>query len=361
MNSAHLTTKANDLRGTLREFKRAIFSGALSCAHLAGVDRLVAMRYGGMGSILLFHSIVKDIDQQLGQSIHVQDDVLRNMVRYLQSTGRDIVTLDESLRRLAAPGSRDFVVLTFDDGYRNNITNALPVLEALGAPFTVYINSDMVNGQGDVWWLGLRDLLLAQDRVEMEPMGLTFSTKCIDDKCKTLLLITDWVHRDVQSNSKALKRILSRYGIDMAGIARKEALDLEDLKRLSQHELVTIGGHAETHLPLNTLEAADAFSEMVRNKQMLESVIQLEVKHFAYPFGERNSAGAREACLAKSAGFVSAVTTRMGNLFKGHEAFPFTLPRLTVLNHDRKAHLAAKLAGVEKFLRHPFDPPVSTF
>ena len=89
MNSAHLTTKANDLRGTLREFKRAIFSGALSCAHLAGVDRLVAMRYGGIGSILMFHSVVKDIDQQLGQSIHVQEDVLRNMVSYLQSTGWD--------------------------------------------------------------------------------------------------------------------------------------------------------------------------------------------------------------------------------------------------------------------------------
>lgn len=309
----------------------------------------------------MFHSVVKDIDQQLGQSIHVQEDVLRNIVSYLHSTGLDIVTLDECLRRLAAPSTRDFVVLTFDVGYRNNLSNALPVLEALGAPFTVYVNSDMVNGQYDVWWLGLRDLLLAQDRVEMESMGLTFSTKCINDKFKALLLITDWVHQDVSSNSKALKRILSRYGIDMAGIARKEALNLEELNRLSQHELVTIGGHAETHLPLNSLAAADAFAEMVRNKQMLESTIQLDVKHFAYPFGERKSAGAREGCLAKSAGFSTAVTTYMGNLFREHEAFPFTLPRLTVLNHDRKAHLAAKLAGVEKFLRHPFDPLVSIF
>jgi peptidoglycan/xylan/chitin deacetylase (PgdA/CDA1 family) len=100
---------------------------------------------------------------------------------------------------------------------------------------------------------------------------------------------------------------------------------------------------------------------MVRNKQMLESAIQYEVKHFAYPFGERNSAGAREARMAQNAGFVTAVTTRMGNLFREHAAHPFTLPRLTVLNHDRNAQLAAKLAGVEKLLRHPFDPPVSTF
>jgi peptidoglycan/xylan/chitin deacetylase (PgdA/CDA1 family) len=162
-----------------------------------------------MGSILMFHSVAKNIDQQLGQSIHVQEDVLRNTMSYLQSTGRDIVTLEESLQRLAAQSICDFVVMTFDDGYRNNLTNALPVLEALGAPCTVFVNSDMVNGQGDVWWLGLRDLLLAQDRAEMEAMGLTFSTKCINDKCKTLLLITDWVYRDAESNSKALKWILS--------------------------------------------------------------------------------------------------------------------------------------------------------
>ena len=86
MIPVHSITKANALSGTLQEFKRATLSGALSCAHLAGVDRLVAMRYVGIGSILMFHSVVKDIDQQLGQSIHVQEDGLRNMVSYLQST-----------------------------------------------------------------------------------------------------------------------------------------------------------------------------------------------------------------------------------------------------------------------------------
>ena len=308
----------------------------------------------------MFHSVVRDLGRQLGQSIHVQEDILRDMVRYLQTTGRDIVTLDEGMRRLATKASRQFVVLTFDDGYRNNLTNALPVLEALRAPFTVFVNSNMVKGEGDFWWLGLRDLLLVQDRVEMEPMGLTFVTASFQEKCKALLLITDWVHRDVESNAKALKRILARYGIDMTSIARKEALNLEELKRLSGHELVTIGGHAETHLPLNSLEEVDAFGEMVRNKQMLESAIQREVRHFAYPFGERNTAGAREARVAQSAGFATAVTTRMGNLFKEHSEFPFLMPRLTVLNHDRNAQLAAKLAGVEKLLRQPFDSLTST-
>jgi peptidoglycan/xylan/chitin deacetylase (PgdA/CDA1 family) len=94
---------------------------------------------------------------------------------------------------------------------------------------------------------------------------------------------------------------------------------------------------------------------------MLESTIQREVRHFAYPFGEMNTADEREARIAESAGFVTAVTTRTGNLFFEHAEFPFLLPRLTILNHDRSAQLAAKLAGVEKLIRHPFDSLASTF
>jgi peptidoglycan/xylan/chitin deacetylase (PgdA/CDA1 family) len=348
----------NVLSCSLRELKRDALSGAFAFSHRFGADRLIGLRYRGKGSILMFHSVVGDIDRQLGQSIHVQDDVLRDMVRHLQTTGSDIVTLEEGMQRFTDPGSRHFVELTFDDGYRNNLTHALPVLEALGAPFTVYVNSYMLSGECDVWWLGLRDLLLAQDRVEIDPMGLKFLTTSEREKCQALLMITDWVHQDVENNAIALKRIMTRYGINIASIVRKEALDLEELKRLSRHELVTIGGHAETHLALNSLDEADAFGELVRNKQMLECAIQREVKHFAYPFGERNTARAREVKIAESAGFGTAVKTRTGNLFREHAVSPFLLPRLTVLNHDRNAQLLAKLAAVEKLLRQPFDPPI---
>ena len=106
----------NSLSGSLRELKRDALSGTLSIAHMFGVDRLIGLRYRGKGSILMFHSVVGDIDRQLGQSIHVQDDVLRDMVRHLHTTGSDIVNLEEGMRRLSDPASRHFVALTFDDG-----------------------------------------------------------------------------------------------------------------------------------------------------------------------------------------------------------------------------------------------------
>jgi hypothetical protein len=57
--------KANALIGILREFKHASLFCALSCAHLAGVESL-DRRYCGMGCVIVFHSVVKNIHPQFG-------------------------------------------------------------------------------------------------------------------------------------------------------------------------------------------------------------------------------------------------------------------------------------------------------
>jgi len=215
----------------------------------------------------------------------------------------------------------------------------------------------MLQGMGDVWWLGLRDLVRFHDRFEVEPMGLSFSSSCISSKRNALLLITDWVHSDLSFNVRLLDYTFSKYKIEIAKIAREEFLNSNDLKLLASSDGVTIGGHAESHLPLSMLNSDDVIGEMIRNKKTLENVIQREVKHFAYPYGSASAAGYREAMLARSVGFSTAVTTRLGNLFRPHSDSPFLLPRLPILDHDRVAQMEAKIAGVEKLLRHPFAAP----
>jgi hypothetical protein len=90
----HSITEASALGGALREFKRDLLKGIIITVHQTQLNRLVGWCYDGMGSFLKFHSVVKNIDKQLGQSAHVQDDTLREIVRHLQTTGRDIVKLD---------------------------------------------------------------------------------------------------------------------------------------------------------------------------------------------------------------------------------------------------------------------------
>lgn len=78
----------------------------------------------------------------------------------------DIVSLDEAMERLEAtvPG-RKFVVLTFDDAYRDNLVHALPILRRHEAPFTLYVPTAFVDGVGQLWWQAIEDIIARQDAV----------------------------------------------------------------------------------------------------------------------------------------------------------------------------------------------------
>jgi peptidoglycan/xylan/chitin deacetylase (PgdA/CDA1 family) len=345
-------------KNIIRLVQRTALSGALTCCHITGASNIINKKFGGIGSILMFHSVVKNLDQQLGQDIHLEDNMLRSIVQYLQKNNRDIITMDQAVDRIHNTNVRPFVILTFDDGYKNNLTCALPILEELNVPFTVFVNSAMVNGEINAWWLALRNLILTHDKVPIESMNCLFKVKTLEEKRKALFQITNWVYDDISKHSEQLNYLFKKFKINIQTIVQEEALSVKDLRVLAKHPLVSIGGHADSHIPLSTLSRVEVLGELIQNKNMLENIIDTEVRHLAYPFGSRSTVGIRETQLAQEVGFKTAVTTRTGNIFKEHADLLFALPRLAIVNHNRLSEVAAKLSGTENFIRHPFTKPV---
>ena len=72
---------------------------------------------------------------------------------------------------------------------------------------------------------------------------------------------------------------------------------------------------------------------IVQRRRRIEAEIGQPVRHFAYPFGDRGSAGERDFRLAREAGFDTAVTTRRGPLFPGHANHLHALPRVSLNGH----------------------------
>src|SRR6202022_3312562 len=95
-------------------------------------------RLGGAGVILLLHEIHDDLARELMTGC--PPSLLTVVVNGLRRDGWDIVGLDEALRRIAhGVAATPFAVLTFDDGYRDTLSRALPILERLQAPFTGFV------------------------------------------------------------------------------------------------------------------------------------------------------------------------------------------------------------------------------
>ena len=128
------------------------------------------------GVIFTLHRVLPDepADFSPNAILQVTPDFLGYVIERVRGTGADIVTLDEAVERLAAPvKGRPFVVLTFDDAYRDNLVHALPVLQGQDAPFTLYVPTAFVDGVGQLWWQAMEDIIARQDAVAFSENGET--------------------------------------------------------------------------------------------------------------------------------------------------------------------------------------------
>ena len=338
--------------------RAALKSAAPAIACYSGIANALAFRYAGPGVIFMLHSTVGKSDTFLLEDLRCPVAALEWILSWLKDTGIQFVSLDEAMQRLSRPSSGRFCAFTFDDGYADNLTHALPVMKRFGAPFTVYVATGMRTGTIDAWWLGLAALINTHDRIELPDLNCRFECSDQATKKRAYLAITKRVHSDYDA-LPAVKAAISAAGIDSAALAQREALSNEQLRRLAASPLVTIGAHGERHINLARVSVAEAQQEMISSRRLLEHIVDREVVHFAYPFGNANACGQREARLARAAGFRTAVTTRHGTLFPQHRDHPFALPREALRADESAVSLRCKIAGVYRAVHSRIGDPVA--
>ena len=219
--------------------------------------------------------------------------------------------LEECLERLARDDeSRRYAVLTFDDGYRDNVSVALPILERYNAPFMVDVPTGASTRTLPSWWLGLRELVRSRDDIAIDAMGVRFHCSDFRSKRAVLNKLDRWVHQDYK-RSAALASTFDKAGILISALNDRYFLDERAFKELARHPLASIGGHTTSHAAVPTLDATSARTELADNRNYPENLIQLPVRHLSYPYG---ACGLREEHLVKELGYLSAVTTRHGHI-----------------------------------------------
>jgi len=335
-----------------------IKSGVYVTAHVTGLSRALALRYRGRGIIFALHSVIG------GDAFYPDDLMLRCpasklewILCRLRQLQLDLVTLDEVVTRLEAPSSRPFVALTLDDGYADNLTQALPVMEKFAAPFTVFVTTGMITREIDAWWFGVTELVRRCDHIDLPNLG---RFECADPAAKrrTYAAITDAIHADFDV-LPGVREAIARAGIEIPALVDREALTEQQLRTLAQHPLVTIGGHTTTHPNLKLASAATVRAEMADNRKFLQDITGQPIDHNAYPFGHSGACGEREAEISRALGFRTAVTTRAGTTFPEHRNHLHALPRVCLTGGENTATLQCKLNGLSRAVNSRFGDPVA--
>ncbi|KRE07508.1 polysaccharide deacetylase [Bosea sp. Root381] len=330
-----------------------LFSAGFAAISATGADRWARGLARGVGVILTLHHVRPKREDGFRPNalLEITPDFLDRALGLIRAEGYDLVSLDEALARLSAPrDGRFFVALTFDDGYRDNVEHAWPVLAKHGAPWTLFVTTGFADRTARLWWLELEEAIRALPQLDVAlPDGRFGARSSSDDEKQSVFDKLYWRLRKQPEAIllSAISDLAARAGIDAAALVERECLPWETLRALAGAPGVTIGAHTLTHPMLAKHDAAFARAEIVESKARLEAELDMPIRHFAYPVGDPTSAGPRDFALAREAGFTSAVTTRPGHLFAEHSEHPHALPRVSLNGlHQSEAALRALLSGL---------------
>jgi peptidoglycan/xylan/chitin deacetylase (PgdA/CDA1 family) len=295
------------------------------------VQRLVRrmrrwFRRRGGPAILMYHRIATpDLDPW---GLSVSSERFAEQVQVL-CRRRTILSMDAFVARLQSGAlPHDAVALTFDDGYKDNLLRAKPILEAAGVPATVFLTTGRIGTGEEFWWDELARMVLSRAEplsasLTVEAGGLQIDLPPIDPEIEPRVTWRAW-DRPVTAREAAYQTLWQtlrdcapeRRAAAMAqlrrvfGAARPNPEDLpmraEDIRRLVSNR-VSVGSHGCTHQRLTSLTAAARVEEIQRSRVEAETLSATPVTGFAYPHGDRD---AETIDIVRRAGYRWACSTR---------------------------------------------------
>ena len=333
--------------------KHRVFASGFRAIQAVGADRWLAPAARGLGVILTFHHVSPEPVPAYAPNrlLGITPDFLDLTLRELDARGFEVIALDAVPERLAqGEYGPPFAVLTFDDGYRDNVLHARPVLARHGAPWTLFVTSGFADQRGRLWWIELERAIGRLDRVRIAigGRGLDLPARSPQEKA----LAFEAIYRDLRGGNEAdlLDRIADlcrRAGFAPGQVASELCLSWAELRDLARDPAVTLGAHTVSHPMLAKHDAVVAGREIAEGRSRIEAELGRPVRHLSYPVGDPGSAGPREFALAREMDFATAVTTRPGHLFAQHTDHLHALPRVSVNGcHQSRAALAGLLSGV---------------
>ena len=280
------------------------------------------------------------------RALELTPDALRALLTWVRRRGLEVIPMDELAGRLAQPRGGKVLAFTLDDGYRDNLTVALPIFREFGFPFTVNLTTGFMNRTTSLWWYVLEDILTARTALALTWQGVRHEWQWGTDvegvfaRMAALIRAQDRPCRDELVNALG-----SAAGVDPLTATRALMLDWDEARTLAADPLVTIGAHTVGHHTLAHLSDAALRDELLEAKTEIESRLARPVTHCAYPFGGRHAVNAREFAAARACGFTTAVTTRSGNLFPAHAGHLHALPRFNMTPDAEIVRLESGLSG----------------
>jgi peptidoglycan/xylan/chitin deacetylase (PgdA/CDA1 family) len=285
---------------------------------------------------------------------------LQNFAEHLEILRRygcPLALKNLSQKRSGQTHGRRRIVVTFDDGYADNLVHAKPLLERNDVPASVFVATGLLGSKGGFWKDYLTQIFLAagslpatlnlrihDDRIHCdlghaalysekesarhagwnvsEQHDPTARHRLYRSLCERLAPLTD------DERQAILQRLQEWAGTESDHDFPHRTLTDDDVVELAQGGLVEIGAHTVTHPMLSALSVVAQRQEIERSKIYLQHLLGKDVTSFAYPYGGMAHYTEATVAAVRDAGFELACSNFAGLVRKDTD--PWQLPRFLV-------------------------------
>lgn len=203
--------------------------------------------------VLMYHRVTSSEEEKGIYDTHVTLENFEKQMKYIKDNGYEAITFEDLKNgeyKKRFDRNKKYVIITFDDGYKDNLINALPILKK-------------------------------------------YKLKAV------LFLITD--------------RTYNKWDTDAEGRPKEkkfELMNLKEVKELYSSGLIEIGGHTTIHLDMTTILEEILKKDLEISKKKIEEITGKEAVSFAYPWGRNDEKSRR---VVRETGYKFAVSTESGS------------------------------------------------
>ncbi|HRH67176.1 MAG TPA: polysaccharide deacetylase family protein [Bacteroidia bacterium] len=278
---------------------------------LHGLKKSLDTWSNGSCLVLLYHRVSDyTTDPQL---LCVTPENFDAQLGYLRSN-YNVLTVEEFysvlINKMKFPDRS--VLLTFDDGYRDNYRYALPLLEKHGLQALFYICTGNFNTEKEFWWDEVeRCLLLSKNPDEKLSFRIGNENFTSVDASERRSLYTGILPAlralAVAERTNVLREIRKQTGNEPERPSHR-SMTWDDLILMAKSSSAVIGAHTVNHPSLAFLDRKDQEYEIMTSKQQLEKVLGKNIEHFSYPFGTQGDYTAETIDICRKAGFKMVIS-----------------------------------------------------
>jgi len=311
---------------------------------------------GGRGqlSILAFHRVLAE-----GDALFPDVPDTRRFARILTwlKGWFNVLPLDDAVGRLSRGELPErAAVITFDDGYADNYTQALPLLRQHGMSATFFVATGFLDG-GRMW----NDTIIEAirgcrlDTVDLSAIGLSRIplTSVSERRSAIEQCIKALKYRPLAERMASAEQVAHAAQATLPHDLMMTSADVRELHRNGMQ----VGAHTVSHPILTRLTRDDAHAEIAGSRAKLEELLDASVNAFAYPNGKAGDDYSDEhVALVREIGFACALSTNPGAAGKASDLMQ--LPRFTPWDRTSfrfGARLLANLASERRRSRSDAD------